>query len=100
MSMSKPEVAAWLRNNVWRVAKTAALLAVIVELGGIWHDLHHIRDEQVKNAFYGLPDSRQATVRQNAFAKRRLQSTTNVSGDVEIDGEVDVAQPIDVEIER
>jgi hypothetical protein len=71
-------------------------IAVVVQLGGIWHELHQMRNEQVRSALYSLPPARQQQLR-GSRAERMLRSTTHVDGEVSID---DAAQPIKVEIDQ
>jgi hypothetical protein len=81
----------------WRQALMAlVVVVVIVELGGIWHELHQVRNEQVRNALFSLPPARQQQMR-GSRAEAVLRSTTHVDGEVSID---DAAQPIRVEIDQ
>jgi hypothetical protein len=89
----------WLGRNAWKLAKAGAVVAVILELGGIWHELHHIRSEQVKNALYASPFERSDSFRRSKIGKR-LESTAYVDGDVSIEGDVNLSEPVEVEIER
>ncbi len=90
---------AYCVSNIVRIAKIAALTIVIVELGAIWSEVHQMRSEQVKNALYALPSENRIKI-QGKPAEQRLKSTSFVRGDVEIDGEVEVAQPLQVDIDR
>jgi hypothetical protein len=43
------------RTDFREIMVCAALLIAITELGGIWNEVHRMRHEQVKNAWYSLP---------------------------------------------
>jgi hypothetical protein len=53
----------YCRINIRAIAKAAALVVVILELGGIWHEIHQMRSEQVKNALYACAPSMGALLR-------------------------------------
>ncbi len=92
------------RINIRVIAKAAALVVVILELGGIWHELHQMRSEQVKNALYALPKERRNALR--GAAAKRLESSSfvdgavTVDGSVTIDGPVELDEPVTVEIDK
>lgn len=85
--------------RIFQTLLASVLLGIVVELGGIWHELHHIRLEQVKNALYALPQQRQDALRRT-MAGKRLESTAHIDGDVAIDGDVNLTQPVEVEIDQ
>lgn len=93
------------RTNFRTIIVSAALLIVIMELGGIWKEIHQLRNEQVKNAWYALPEEGRKRLK-GTLAQKRRESTSFVNGDVSIDGTVDVEgtvdvdQPVEVEIDR
>jgi hypothetical protein len=89
----------YLTGNARQIAKAVAVIIVIVELGAIWNEIHHMRAEQVKNSLYALPEDRRNALRGTA-ASRRFESTANVDGDVKIDGEVQLSEPVQVEIDQ
>ena len=74
-------------------------IPLLVELGGIWKEVHQIRVEQVKNQCTPTKEVRER-VRKLPKAdqvKRNYESTSNV----EVDGSVEIAnQPIEVEINQ
>ena len=86
------------RINIRAIAKATALAAVILELGGIWHEIHQMRSEQVKNALYALPKERRNALR--GVAAKRLESSSFVNGEVAIDGPVKLDEPVTVEIDQ
>ena len=88
----------YCRMNIRTIAKAAALIVVILELGGIWHEIHQMRSEQVKNALYALPTERRNVIR--GAAAKRLESSSFVNGEVAIDGPVELDEPVTVEIDR
>ena len=94
----------YCRINIRTIAKAAALVVVILELGGIWHEIHQMRSEQVKNALYALPTERRNALR--GAAANRLESssfvdgTVTVDGSVTIDGPVKLDEPVTVEIDQ
>lgn len=94
----------YCRINIRAIAKAAALVVVILELGGIWYEIHQMRSEQVKNALYALPTERRNALR--GAAANRLESssfvdgTVTVDGSVTIDGPVKLDEPVEVEIDR
>jgi hypothetical protein len=88
----------YCRINIRTIAKAAALVVVILELGGIWHEIHQMRSEQVKNALYALPTERRNVIR--GAAAKRLESSSFVNGEVAIDGPVELNEPVTVEIDR
>ena len=94
----------YCRMNIRAIAIAAALVVVISELGGIWHEIHLMRSEQVKNAMYALPKERRNALR--GAAAKRLESSSFVGGEVEvngtvtIDGPVELNEPVEVEIDR
>ena len=87
----------YCRQRICAIATGVALVGIISELGGIWHDVHQMRDEQVKNALYALPKERRDALRGTA-ASRKRESTVFVDGEVSIDGSVELDQPVEVEI--
>ncbi len=90
---------AYCRSNLRAVLNCVAVLLVIVELGGIWNEVRQMRSEQVKNSLYALPKERRDTLK-GTSARRRLESSSYVDGEVSVNGSVEVDQPIAVEIER
>lgn len=88
----------YCRINIRTIAKAAALVVVILELGGIWHEIHQMRSEQVKNALYALPKERRNALR--GAAAKRLESSSFVDGTVAIDGPVKLDEPVTVEIDQ
>lgn len=88
-----------MRTSVVPMLKITVCIALLIELGGIWNELHHIRTEQVKNALYALPPSTQRAARRHGTAKS-LEATSKIEGSVSIDGAVQLEQPVDVEIDR
>ncbi len=88
----------YCRMNIRAIAKAAALGVVILELGGIWHEIHQMRSEQVKNAMYALPEEHRNVLR--GAAAKRLESSSFVNGEVAIDGPVELDEPVTVEIDR
>lgn len=85
------------------------LLAVAIQLGGIWNELRHIRREQVKNAYYSLPKEAQAALTQSDYgdAIREMEgevAVTEIAGTVDVDVkndslDVDVQNPsLDVDV--
>jgi hypothetical protein len=88
-----------IRRNIRVIAKTAAMLAVIIELAAIWNEIHQVRNEQVKNITYALPKERRDALRRS-HASKRMESTAFVDGQVTIDGAVELDQPVEVEISR
>jgi hypothetical protein len=89
----------YCRTNIRAVVLAAALVAIITELGGIWSEVHQMRREQVKNATYALSKERRDALRGTA-ARRRLESTAYVDGEVSIEGNVQLEEPVEVEIDR
>lgn len=83
----------------WRsMLKWAVVVVIAVELGGIWNEVHHIRNEQVKSEWYALtPDAQRIVARKGPKAKKLFESSSNadVEGSVSIDNE-----PVEVEIDR
>ena len=92
-------LAPYARVNFRATFNLAVMALIAIELGGIWHDLHEMRNEQVKSAYYALPEARRKALRGTA-AQRNLESTTNVSGTVGINGSVEVEQPVEVDIDQ
>jgi hypothetical protein len=96
------QTAVWLRLSA-RTVKRVAIIVIAIELGGMWYDVHHIRAEQVKNALYAMPREQQKMFEQMGLAKR-MESKTNVDADVEgtvsIDGDVNLSEPVEVEVEQ
>lgn len=88
----------YCRINIRAIAKAAALVVVILELGGIWHEIHQMRSEQVKNALYAFPKDRRNALR--GAAAKRLESSSFVDGTVSIDGPVKLDEPVTVEIDQ
>ena len=88
----------YCRINIRAIAKATALVVVILELGSIWHEIHQMRSEQVKNALYALPTERRNVIR--GAAAKRLESSSFVNGEVAIDGPVELDEPVTVEIDR
>jgi hypothetical protein len=82
----------YCRINILGIAKAAALVVVILELGGIWHEIHQMRSEQVKNALYAFPMERRNVLRE--AAAKRLESSSFVDGTVKLD------EPVTVEIDQ
>jgi hypothetical protein len=76
-----------------------ALAAVIFELGGIWNEIHQMRSEQVKNALYSFPDERRTSLRATTLG-RKLENTVKVNGSVEVEGNVKLDEPVEVEIDH
>lgn len=89
----------YFRRNFRTAAKVVALIAIIVELGAIWNEVHQMRSEQVKNITYALPQRQRDAIKET-FASKRMQSTAFVNGNVTIDGRVDLNEPVQVEIDR
>lgn len=85
----------YCRMNIRAIAVAAALVVVISELGGIWHEIHQMRIEQVKNATYALPKERRNAL--PGAAARRLESSSFVDGTVAIDGSVTVDGPVELD---
>lgn len=96
---SSPTVFSYLRLRIRHIAKAAVALAVIIELGGIWNEVHHMRNEQVKNALYALPQARRSALK-GTPASRHMESTTFIDGSVSVDGPVELNEPVEVEISR
>lgn len=88
----------YCRINIRAIAKAAALVVVILELGGIWHEIHQVQSEQVKNALYALPKERRNALR--GTSAKRLESSSFVNGEVSIDGPVELDEPVTVEIDH
>lgn len=88
----------YCRRNMRSIAIAAALVVVISELGGIWHEIHLMRSEQVKNATYQLSKERRNALPEAAV--KRLESSSFVNGTVGIDGPVELNEPVEVEIDR
>jgi hypothetical protein len=88
----------YCRMNIRAIIKAAALVVVVLELGGIWHEIHQMRSEQVKNALYALPKERRNALR--GAAAERLESSSFVNGEVAIDGPVTLDEPVTVEIDQ
>ena len=85
----------YCRTNIRAITKAAAIVVVILELGGIWHEIHQMQSEQVKNALYALPKEQR-----NTLAAKRLESSSFVNGEVAIDGSVKLDEPVTVEIDQ
>jgi hypothetical protein len=81
------------------IVRVAALVVVILELGGIWSEIHQMRKEQVTNALYALPKERREALGKTVVG-RRLKSTAYVDGVVSVNGTVELDQPVEVEIDR
>lgn len=80
------------------ILKWAAVVVIAAELGGIWNEVHHIRNEQVKSEWYALtPDAQRIVARRGPKAKKLYESSSNanVEGSVSIDNE-----PLEVEIDQ
>ena len=88
----------YCRINIRAIAKATALVVVILELGSIWHEIHQMRSEQVKNALYALPTERRNALR--GAAAKSLESTSFVDGSVAFDGTVKLDEPVTVEIDQ
>jgi len=84
--------------------KSAAFVILVVELGGIWNELHHVRTEQVKNAWYALPFEVQQRIPAKFIKKWEstsdVEGSVTVEGSVSIDGDVDLNEPVEVEIDN
>jgi len=104
LHQSVRQVLAFCRTHIRSMIKSAAFVILVVELGGIWNELHHVRTEQVKNAWYALSPE----VKQRIPARyiRKWESTSDVEGNVtvdgsvSIDGDVNLDEPVEVEITR
>ena len=91
---------AYSSRNIRAIAKVVAITIVIVELGAIWTEVHKMRNEQVKNAMYALPEDRRRELK-GSKAGKRMESTSYVDGSVTVDGTVSLEdQPIEVEIDQ
>jgi hypothetical protein len=80
------------------IIKCVVIVAVVIELGGIWNEVHHIRNEQVKSEWYALPPEAQRTLAQRGVRAKKLyesSSRADVEGSVSIENE-----PVEVEIDR
>lgn len=84
-----------------QIAKVVAIMIVVFELGGIWNEVHKMRQEQVKNRLYAMPEEqRKEFLGTDVDLKRRMESTSFVDGDVSIDGDVKLDEPVDVNLDE
>jgi len=65
----------------------------------MWNEIHQMRNEQVRNISYALPQARRNALR-GTPASRTMESTAFVDGDVKVDGPVELNEPIEVEIDH
>ena len=85
------------------VALCAGFLLLLIELGGIWKEVHQIRVEQVKSQWYAEPQEVRERVRRlpkGEQVRKNYESTSNVVVD---GGSVDVNvqdQPVEVQIDQ
>jgi hypothetical protein len=94
----------YVRRNLRSIAKAVVLLAIVCELAGIWNEVHHMRNEQVKNIAYAMTKSSKGD-RMNRIIRRwestaYVDGSVSIDGPVEVNGTVDVNQPVEVEIDR
>jgi hypothetical protein len=91
----------YVRRNIRSITKAAVLFAIIFELAAIWNEVHHMRNEQVKNIAYAMTKSSKG----NPIIRRWESSafvggSVSIDGPVEVNGTVDVNQPVEVEIDH
>ncbi len=94
----------WLAG-VLRTLTVLVLAIIALELGMILAELQTIQHEQVKNAFYSIPDARRSQLPADKVAalQRAYASTVKVQGPIDVEGTVQVESgiaPLRVEIER
>ena len=90
--MDKPEndrsagFSYFCRIHFRTIVSFAFLIAVVCELGGIWHEIRQMRNEQVKNTAYALPEERRRSLpdgkeglraRRLSTAPFKLMATSN-----------------------
>ena len=91
----------YIQMRFARVLFSLGFLVLLVELAGIWKEVHQIRVEQVKSRWYALPEQTRAQISKGLpkteQRKREFESTANanVEGSVEIEN-----QPIEVETDQ
>ena len=90
-----------------QIAAFVVVVVVLIELGGIWNELHHIREEQVRNQYYAIPKESRAKISEKNKAGLLSSSTLMIDEPLEvnvqnssIDVEVQNSLPIPVEIQR
>ncbi len=88
-----------MRPNARTILATVGMFVMIFELGGIWNEVHQMRSEQIKNAFYALPDSTQKALKAN-HREKKFENSVTVNGSVEVEGDVHVQEPVEVDIDR
>jgi hypothetical protein len=92
-----------IRTHFGQVILGAGFIVLLIELGGIWREVHQVRLEQVKNQWYantrGVRERVRNLPKEKAEQVRRMYESTS---DVEVDGgsvNVDINdQPIQVEV--
>jgi hypothetical protein len=88
-----------------QVAFIVAVVTALIELGGIWHELHHLRQEQVKNQYYAIPKEARAKISEKGKASLQSSSTVLIDGPVDVEVrnssiDVEVQNTVPVEIQR
>jgi hypothetical protein len=94
-----------LRTHLAQMLFGAGFIVLLIELGGIWKEVHQVRLEQVKNQWYA--DTRGVRERVKKLPKdkaEQVKRTYESTSDVEVDGgtvSVDIDdQPIQVEMNQ
>jgi hypothetical protein len=87
-------------GELTRTFSILVLLVIVWELGGIWIELRGVRSEQVKNAFYALPSKQMERLRSRSDRRvqNRLRLLASEIAGIEQHVNVDIDQPLDVEI--
>jgi hypothetical protein len=109
--INKNQVRSALLNFGVRIrsgALTGPLIVLVLsliacELGGIWSELKGIRREQVKNALYTLSPKQVERLRSGSNkegVKNRLRVLTSEIGGITRTVDVDISQPVSVEIDN
>lgn len=88
------------RLSLLQIGLLLLLIVLTVQLGGIWIELRHIRSEQVKNKYYGVPEPMIARIPNDrkALVRRQWESTARVEVEGTVD--VDVQNPVDVDVQN
>lgn len=89
-------IAKTLRLSIFRSLISSVLLLIAFELGGIWHELIGIRQEQVKNAGFAMRPDVLAHLKKSPQGQARLRSLAGESA-VSID-EWNATESVDVRI--
>ena len=98
-------VLAYLQSHLAKVLLSVGFILLLVELGGIWREVHQSRLEQVKSQWYadtrGIRERVKKLPNDKAEQVKRIYESTS---DVEVDGgsvSVDIDdQPIQVEVNQ